>query len=56
LLQRDDPEHRDDADEDERALEKAGGHIAERELFVLSPDDREDHDGGTDVRDDEQQL
>jgi hypothetical protein len=33
-----------------------GGHIPERELFALSPDNREDHDGGADVRDDEQQL
>ena len=44
------------ADEDERALEEAGGHISQRELFALPLDDREDRDGGADVRDDEQQL
>jgi hypothetical protein len=37
-------------------VEEAGGHVAERELLALSPDDREDHDGGADVRDDQQQL
>jgi hypothetical protein len=56
LLQRDDPQNREDADEDERALEEAGRHVPECELLALSLDDREDHDGGTDVRDDEQQL
>jgi hypothetical protein len=56
LLQRDDPQDRDDADEDERALEQSRGHIPQREFFALSPDDREDYDGGADIRDDQQQL
>jgi hypothetical protein len=56
FLQGDDPKDRDDADEDERALEETGGHVPQRELFALSPDDWEDHDGGADVGDDEQQL
>src|SRR6185312_6147616 len=56
LLQRDDPEHRDDADEDERAFQEARGHVAERELLALSPHDRKDDDGRADVRDDEQQF
>ena len=56
LTQRDDPEHAEDADEDERALDQARGHVAERQLLVLSSKDREDHDRGADVRDDQQQL
>ena len=56
LLQRDDPEDGHDAEEDEHALEDAGGHIPERELFALPSAYRVEHDGGADVRDDEQQL
>ena len=56
LLQRDDPENRDDPDEDERAFNEPGGHIPHREYFALSLDDRVNHDGRADVRDDEQQL
>jgi hypothetical protein len=54
--QRDDPEHRDDADENERAFEQSCRHVADRELFVEPPHDRDDHDRGADVRDDEQQF
>ena len=56
LVQRDDADHGDDADEDERAFDDARGHEAERQLLVLSPQDREDHDCGTNVGDDQQQL
>ena len=33
-----------------------GSHIAESEDLVLAPEDREEHDGGADVRDDQEQL
>ena len=56
LLQRGDPEHRDDADEDERGLEDPRRHVADRQLLELPPHDRDDHDRGADVREDEQQL
>ena len=54
--QGDDPEHRDDADEDEGAFEQPRGHVADREVFVAAPHDRDDHDRGADVGDDQQQL
>ena len=54
--QRDDAEHAEDADEDERALDQPRRHVADRQLLVLASDDRDDHDRGADVRDDEQQL
>src|SRR4051812_21060850 len=56
VSQRDDAEHAEDADEDERALDQPRGHVAERQLLVLSSKDREDHDRGADVRDDQQQF
>jgi hypothetical protein len=38
------------------ALEQPRRHVADRQLLELPPHDRNDHDGGADVRDDEQQL
>ena len=32
------------------------GHVADRQLLVPAPHDRDDHDRGADVRDDQQQL
>jgi len=51
LLQRDDPENGNDADEDERALEEPCGHIPQCKLFALAPDDRVDHDRMVRARD-----
>ena len=51
-MQRDDPEHGDDAEEDEGGLDQPRGHVAECQLFVLPSQDREDHDCGADVGDD----
>src|SRR5581483_7544214 len=56
LSQGDDRDHRDDADEDERALEQTRGHVADRQLLVAPPHDRNDHHRGADVGDDQQQL
>src|SRR3954451_24237604 len=54
--QGDDGDHRDDADEDERALDNPRRHVADRQLLVAPPHDRNDHDRGADVGDDQQQL
>ena len=51
-----DSEHEDDPGCDEGALHQARGDVAEREDFVLPPQDRVDHEGCSDVGDDEQQL
>jgi len=56
LLQGGDSEHRNDADEDERAFEDPRRHVTDRQPFELPPHDRDDHDCGSDVRDDQQQL
>src|SRR5919199_3202232 len=46
----------DDAYRDEPALHEARGDVAEREAFVVAPEEGERDDGGADVGDDEQQL
>jgi hypothetical protein len=40
LAQGHDREQTDDADRDERGLDNAHGHIAERQAFALAPEDR----------------
>ena len=54
--QRQDREEADDADGDEGALDEPGGDVAEGERFVLPLEDGEQHHGGADVGDDEQDL
>ena len=49
-------QHADDADRDERALDDARGHEADREPFVVAPEQRERDDRGADVGDDQQEL
>ena len=55
-MQRGDRDHREDADEDERALDDPRRHVADRKVFELAPHDRDDDDGGSDVRDDQEKL
>src|SRR5918997_184136 len=56
LPQRQDREEAEDADGDEGALDDAGCDEAEGEAFVHPLEDREQRDGGANVRDDEDQL
>jgi len=56
LPQRDDGKDGEQASRDERALDETSRDIAESEELALPPQDREQHDGGADVRDDEEQL
>ena len=56
LLQRHDRQEADDADGDEDRFDDARRDVAEREGLVLPLEDREQHDRGPDVRDDEQHL
>jgi hypothetical protein len=56
LAQRHDRQDADDADRDEPALDEAGGDVADRELLVVAPEERERQDGGADVGDDQQDL
>jgi hypothetical protein len=53
LAQRHDRKEAEEADGYEDALNDASRDIAESEDFVHPPEDREEHDGGADVRDDE---
>jgi hypothetical protein len=56
LPQRQDRKEADDADGDEGAFNETSCDIAERERFVLPLEDGEQHDGGADVGDDEEDL
>jgi hypothetical protein len=56
LAQGHDRQDADDADRDEPALDEAGGDVADRELLVVAPEERERQDGGADVGDDQQDL
>ena len=56
LTQGDDREDAQDADEKEGALNETSGDVAERNGFVLSLEEREQHDGAADVADDEKQI
>src|SRR5689334_25240690 len=49
LLQRGDREHGEDADKDESALHQPRCHVADRQVFELSPHDRYDYDRSSDV-------
>jgi hypothetical protein len=51
-----DGEDAEDADGDEDALNETSRDIPHREAFVDPPEDRKQHDGGADVRDDKQDL
>src|SRR5829696_8650265 len=53
LPQGHDRQEADDADGDEGAIDETSGDIAQRERFALPLEDREQGDGGADVRDDE---
>ena len=46
----------EDADADEHAFHDTGGDVAEGEALVLPLEDREQHDGGADVGDDDDHL
>jgi hypothetical protein len=52
----DDTEHEDDPRRDEDAFHDASSDEGDGKDFVLSPHDRIEHDGGSDIRDDEQEL
>ena len=50
------PEHEDDPDRDEDALDDSSRDVADRERFVLPPRDRIEDDARPDVREDEEEL
>ena len=50
------PEHEDDPDRDEDGLDDPSSDVADREGLVLPPRDRVEHNGGSDVGDDEKKL
>ena len=56
LAQRHDRKDTDDADRDKRGLGDASCDVSESEGFVLTLQDWEQHDGGADVGDDEDEL
>jgi hypothetical protein len=56
LPQHDNRQEADEADDDERGLHDPKGDIAERDRFALPPEDREQHNGGGDVGDREQDF
>ena len=56
VAQADDAEHEDDPARDEDALDDSSSDVADREELVLSPHDRVEHDGRSDVGDDQQEL
>ena len=51
LAQRHDREQADDADRDQRGLDDAHGHVAERQAFALAPEDRVERDRRADAGD-----
>src|SRR5918994_4669746 len=56
MPQRHDREDGEDADEDEDAFHDASRDVAEREDLVLPLEERDQHNGGADVRDDQDQF
>jgi hypothetical protein len=56
LPQRDDGDEAEDADGDEHGFDNAGRDTAEREDLVVTLENREQGQGGADVRDDEEHL
>ena len=52
----DNAEDEDDPDRNEDGLDDSRRDVADRECFVLSSRDRIESDGGSDIRDDEQEL
>jgi hypothetical protein len=54
--QRHDREQADQADDDDDGLDDTTGDVAERERLALPLDDGPQHDGGSDVRDGEEDL
>ena len=56
LAQADDAEDEDDSARDEDGFDDPRRDVTDREQFVLSPHDRVEHNGGSDIRDDQQQL
>ena len=56
LAQAHDPEHEDDPRSKEDALDDPGGDVADGEELVLSPHDRIEDNGRSDVREDEKKL
>jgi len=56
LPQSHDRKQAQEADGDEGRFNDSSHDIAKRERFVLPPEDREQHDGGADVGDDEDHL
>jgi hypothetical protein len=56
VTQADDAEHEDDPRRQEDAFDDSSCNIADGEDLVLPPRDRIEHDGRTDVRDDEEEL
>ena len=56
LAQAHDPEHEDDAGRDEDALDDSSSDVADGEGLVLPPRDRVEHNGRSDVGEDEEEL
>ncbi len=56
MPQTDDSEHEDDSHRDEGGLDDPCADVADRQRLVLTPCDRVEGNGRSDVRDDEQEL
>ena len=56
LAQGHDAEHEDDPGRDEDAFDDSSGDVSDGQEFVLPPHERVEHDGRSDVREDEKEV